>query len=347
MSTNNTRKVRKIYNAVEQFAKAAEQKQRRHPYLDLNGIPEFKFSNKEAATYRLQIVGYETVSNPAVPAGGIAGFRTYEVHRGIGPHRASFVCIGSKTCPICAKVRDIWNMEIAGPEAEAREIKKNMANAIKAKDRMLLVVVDQADPRNEDGSVKYQILDESAAEGKTSTTFGRQLNDLLDTRRDLGDKFMLPSAGYLLAVKSVVGVFNSNKYGKVVRLDFIPNTNPPSEDAAWDMIDNAPCLDKLLRTPVYADMAAAVVGAEVIEKTDSATDGEDPFAFAGAQPATDAAAAAVKDEEVFQDPPAKPTATTKPTAPAKPVDSLDGQLHFQVVPTSDTNEEEDPWDDFK
>lgn len=193
------------------------------------------FRPKAGTTYKLDIMPYETSTNPKVEKGTFHYERTYYVHKNIGPNQESVLCPAKndkEACPICE-----FRVGLNRDDAE----EDGLAKALLPKERQLFNVIDLKEP--DKGVQLFEM---------SYYTFGEELDKAMNSTQGEEEGW-----GYFHTLdegKTVVATFGEDKMGKttfvrVDRIDF--RDRKPYED---DILDDVIDLDKLVASPSYEEI---------------------------------------------------------------------------------------------
>lgn len=197
------------------------------------------FGLKKEGTYRVDIIPYRVgEGNPNCPKPGRLHYeRSYFTHRGIGPDERAYCCLLKtfhKPCPICEHRTKLAH----DPDADAQLIKD-----LEPKHRQLWCVIDRtagADPKK-----GVQVWDISFH------LFGKLLAKTIHNE-DEGDdyrNFFHLEDGLTLKLGAEEKKMGNTFYN-VFQIEFKKRARPLDDE----LLDQAPCLDELIKEVPYKEL---------------------------------------------------------------------------------------------
>ena len=205
-------------------------------------IPEgVKLFKLKPGTMLVDIIPYEAgEGNPFADKGELHYERTYFAHRNVGPGGDSYVCLKRTTnqpCPVCE-----WRNKLAKDPDADEDLIKDMA----PRERQLFNVIDCRD--REAGVQLWDI---------SYHLFGKLLDARIQSDEDGEgwDMFHSPTDGFTLRLTVEEEKYGTNTFCKVTAIDF-KSRKEQYEDS---IIDDAHCLDELLRVEDYDKLKALLL----------------------------------------------------------------------------------------
>lgn len=206
-------------------------------------------------TKSLDILPYRvTVDNhPEVGEGELWFERSYYIHYDVGPDQKPRICPRTikKACPICEERKDLLR--------EDDEDSKELADALKPKERQLFNVIDL-----DDQDKGPQLLDFSYF------CFGKQLDEEIREGDDDIADFAELKGGKTLKIRWAEESLGQNKFIKSSRIDF-----KDRKDYDEDILDEVFDLDKILVIRGYDELQAELHGTEAPEKKEEPEENND------------------------------------------------------------------------
>ena len=197
---------------------------------------------QKAGPIRFDIIPFVVgKGNPNAAEGELHWERTFWIHRGIGPNNESFVCpakSGKSACPIC----EYRKQRFDDPDITDKEVKE--LGSLKPKERQLFNVVSRD---VEDAGI--QLFEYSYF------LFGDFLKKKLDNMDpdDDFDRFADPKFGYILKVGVSEKKMDRGSCFEMSDIEFKKRPKPYPDS----VIDDAYCLDDLLKIPTYEELKKA------------------------------------------------------------------------------------------
>lgn len=182
----------------------------------------------------------------------------YKQHNNIGSDEKSYVCLKTfgEDCPVCEDRAKLLK--------KGYDENKEIIDALKPKDRMLLQLID-----TEDRDKGIQLMDISYY------CFGKQLDIELDEGSDDLADFALPEDGLSLKIRFIEEKLGKNSFLKADRIDFIERDEQYDESICEEGYQ----LDKLLRVLSYDELSDIFYDRrdfiDVISGSDEKSDGEE------------------------------------------------------------------------
>lgn len=187
------------------------------------------FNPQEPGTYYIDIIPYivSIDDHPdGIPKGEAYWYMPYKQHTGIGAEEKTFVCPTTfgKKCKIC---------EYRASLMSNYEENKDQIDALKARDRTLLQIIDV-----KDRAAGIQLWDIS------HYLFVRQLEiELKEAEDESVYLFADPTQGYTLKVRFIEEKLGNNSFLRADRIDFIPRKKQYPES----IIEEGYQLDQIIR----------------------------------------------------------------------------------------------------
>lgn len=242
--TNQTREERiAAKRAALRKARAQESKGYDSPYTrDLQSFKPAEGKN------RIRLMGVPGETNHSV---------TIHVHYGVGPDRASYLCLnhndesitgGKGECPICAEQLKAALAASRMPEGAAKETAKREANSLKAKPRRFTLLIDRS--KTEEG-IKFWSMPASV-----DANIVDQMDDV-----DTGEFRMVddPYEGHDIAFKREGQGINTKYTGEQIAPKATPLSPNEAQMKAWlDEFEGFSLTDLLVAYP--ASHIARVMG---------------------------------------------------------------------------------------
>lgn len=234
--TKREREKRKIrYSDPQQVAKDRDVGFVSKAFNKPDDMPMFRWTKEK--TYRLEIMPYIVgPGNPMADEDTIHYERTYYTHRDVGPKKDTVLCNAKtlgKKCPVCEHREKL----MTDPEAN-----KKLTDSLKYKERQLYIVRDLDEPEK-----GFQLLE---------TAYYKSFGELLEKKCKAGDddnpfhKFHHLQGGMILKVLAEEDTFEGKKFFKAANIEMAPR----KKDLPESILDEVPCLDKLLVEADYKEL---------------------------------------------------------------------------------------------
>lgn len=229
---------RKEVRRASASKRAEKQRGGVRPYLNLpSNVTLFDFEKE--GSKKIDIIEYVVgKGNPEADKGDRYFERTFYVHKGIGPDNETHLCpkkTFGKPCPVC-KHRTKMGRD---PDAD-----DDTTDELKPKERQLFVVMQ---PKKKKAGI--QILD------KSYHLFGKELDLAIRKAKkkhgeEAADKFASPDEGMSVLCEVEEKSYKKANYTNVKMAKLVERDEQYDED----LIEQVPCLDKLLVETPYEEL---------------------------------------------------------------------------------------------
>jgi len=185
----------------------------------------------------------------------------YLIHRNIGPSKAAVLCPGTigRPCPICDKRKEIF---------DDPDLDNKMAGKLKQSPRSLFIIkiINDGNDKNKGKQFIWDVSD---------FCFFDQVDTELEHGEEEWNDFACLEGGYTLKVRILEDSFDTTKFPKADRIDFIER----SKDYPESILDDLPCLDDVIipNIKTYEEIEAILEGMhDGDDDTDDEEDDEKP-----------------------------------------------------------------------
>jgi hypothetical protein len=237
MKTKRQRKQKEVRRASAS-KRAEKQRGGVRPYLNLpKNVKLFDFEKE--GTKKVDVVEYVVGKhNPNADKGERYFELTFFIHKGLGPDNEWHLCpkkTFGKPCPVCQHRTKMGR----NPDADEDEV-----DALKWNERQLFAIVDPK--KKKDG---VQVMD------KSFHLFGKELDAAIRKYKkkhgeDAADKFASPDDGLSVLCEVEEKTFKKGTFTNVKSAKLVERAEQYDED----LIEEVPCLDKLLVETPYEEL---------------------------------------------------------------------------------------------
>lgn len=284
MSTRRDQQKRQIqYSSAKKWAESAGHDSDDSGIRLPDGVSWFNVKDR-VGNYKIDIIPFIAgKGNPNAAEGYVHYERTYYVHYGFGVDRkVKFLCgkTFGKPCAVCNYL-----------DRNRTKLGEDFVKDHRAKTRMLWCLIDRSSADAEAKGI--QVWDTAYYK-----SFGQKMKDKITTLEDYETFFHL-AGGYTLILQVAKESMGDGTFNAVTNIEMVPRKH----DLPESLLDEAPCLDKLLVEAPYKEVEKRLI--TLVEGGDEGPlDDEDDDAEEAPEPPRPGGRAPAPRRNLVEEPPA-------------------------------------------